>query len=204
MRGLTLTMIRTPPFVLTYRFEKLILITLICFTLITLSVAKGWTLSKTAHHPKNKQLNTGDIVFQDTGIPPGKAVTAETGSNFTHCGVAIEKEGQLYAFEAVQPLQIIPLKTWKVRLKIFHASRLKNTQVLNHNSLPRAIAWSQKQLGKDYDLNFGSSDQKIYCSELVWKFYQQRISRQFCAPRTFDSYNNKDQAVLKPFYNAMV
>lgn len=27
--------------------------------------------------------------------------------------------------------------------------------------------------GKDYDLYFGWSDQRIYCSELVWKIYKR-------------------------------
>jgi uncharacterized protein YycO len=28
-------------------------------------------------------------------------------------------------------------------------------------------------IGKDYDFAFGWSDDKIYCSELIWKIYKQ-------------------------------
>ncbi|MDB4408699.1 YiiX/YebB-like N1pC/P60 family cysteine hydrolase [Akkermansiaceae bacterium] len=177
--------------------KKLNLFILLCFTLTPVSVAKGWNLFKSAHHPKYEQLQTGDIVFQDTGSAQGEAVTAATGSSFTHCGVVLEKEGRLYVFEAVQPVQLIPLKAWKVRSKIFHARRLKNTRPLNNDSLLRAIAWGQKQLGKDYDLNFRWSDQNMYCSELVWKVYKQATGQQLCAPQTFDSYDLQNTTVLK-------
>jgi len=34
---------------------------------------------------------------------------------------------------------------------------------------------SEKFLGKDYDMYFDWSDDKIYCSELVWKSYDKLI-----------------------------
>lgn len=39
----------------------------------------------------------------------------------------------------------------------------------------KMFASARKMLGKNYDLYFGWSDDRIYCSELVWKIYQQGL-----------------------------
>ena len=175
--------------------ELLILVFGVCFLLPM--TAKGWFLLNNAHHPKYARLQTGDIVFQDTGGHQGKAVTAATGSNLTHVGVILEKEGRLYVFEAVQPVQIIPLEAWKVRSKIFHARRLIDHRLFDNDAFLRAVSWGQKQLGKKYDFKFRWSDDEMYCSELVWKIYREAIRRPLCTPRTFDSYNLEDQNTLR-------
>ena len=152
---------------------------------------------KAAHHPRYERLQTGDIVFQDTGGAQGKAVTAATNSNFTHCGVVFEQDGKLYVFEAVQPVKIVPLNVWKARSKVFHARRLKDRAKLTNNSLVKAMAWGERQLGKDYDFKFLWNDEQLYCSELVWKVYHQATGIKICEPKRFKDYDLEDQAVLK-------
>lgn len=52
--------------------------------------------------------------------------------------------------------------------------RLKNTdQILTAETLRRLKQEGEKFKGKDYDLAFEWSDDKIYCSELIWKIYQR-------------------------------
>jgi uncharacterized protein YycO len=36
----------------------------------------------------------------------------------------------------------------------------------------------QKFIGKKYDFTFGWTDEKIYCSELVWKIYDRALGVQ--------------------------
>ena len=52
-------------------------------------------------------------------------------------------------------------------------------------------------LGKDYDLQFRWSDDKIYCSELVWKAYKHATGIELCPPRPFKSYNLKSPTVQR-------
>lgn len=170
---------------------------IISLLLLTITAAKAWPLFKTTHHPRYQRLETGDIVFQDTRGAQGKAVADATGSTFTHCGVVFENKGKLYVFEAVQPVKIVTLDTWKSRSKVFHARRLKNRTRLTNDSLLRAIAWGEKQLGKNYDLKFQWSDESLYCSELVWKVYHQSTGIKICQPKRFKDYDLSDQSVIK-------
>jgi len=152
-------------------------------------------LSKTRKHPRYAQLQTGDIVFQDTGGIQGAAIEAATGSKFTHCGVIFESKGNLYVLEAVQPVSIIPLQEWKKRSTVFHARRLKNTEKLDQAVVNKAAKWGEKQLGKPYDLLFKWGDNSLYCSELVWKIYKESAGITLCKPKKFESYFLEDKVV---------
>lgn len=151
--------------------------------------------SKTWKHPRYEPLQTGDIVFQDTGGMQGAAIEAATGSNFTHCGVVFESKGTLYVLEAVEPVSIVTLKDWKKRSSVFHARRLKNTAKLDQTTVNKAAVWGKKQLGKPYDLLFEWDDDSLYCSELVWKIYKESAGITLCKPKSFESYFLEDEVV---------
>ena len=52
--------------------------------------------------------------------------------------------------------------------------RLKNAdQILTNSTLTKIKQIGEQFKGKPYDIKFEWSDEKIYCSELVWKMYQQ-------------------------------
>ncbi|MDA8972748.1 YiiX/YebB-like N1pC/P60 family cysteine hydrolase [bacterium] len=159
--------------------------------------AQGSLFSKKSPHPNYERLRTGDIVFQDTGGAQGEAVRAATKSPFTHCGVVFETNGQFYVLEAVQPVQVIPLKRWKARSKIFHARRLKNPRPLDAAAIKKASAWGNAQLRKNYDSLFQWGDDELYCSELVWKVYKKAANIELCQPKPFSAYFLNDPAVLK-------
>ncbi len=48
---------------------------------------------------------------------------------------------------------------------------------------------------KDYDLYFEWSDDKIYCSELVWKIYKNGANIELCPLAKLKSFNLKDPKV---------
>ena len=152
---------------------------------------------KTWKHPRYEQLQTGDIVFQDTGGLQGAAIEAATGSNFTHCGVVFESENTLYVLEAVEPVSIVTLEDWKKRSSVFHARRLKNREKLNQAAVNKAAKWGEKQLGKPYDLQFKWGDNSLYCSELVWKIYKESAGITLCKPKNFESYFLEDEVVRR-------
>ena len=85
---------------------------------------------------------------------------------------------QLYLFEAVQPVKLTSLSDWVKRGVNSHyvVKRIKNSQqYLNGEAIERMKGIADKFKGKDYDIYFEWSDEKIYCSELVWKIYKETL-----------------------------
>ena len=53
-------------------------------------------------------------------------------------------------------------------------SRLKNAdEILTAEVVKRMESQIDVHLGKSYDIHFDWSDDKMYCSELVWKIYKE-------------------------------
>ena len=56
---------------------------------------------------------------------------------------------------------------------------------------------SEKFKGKNYDLTFEWSDDKIYCSELIWKIYQRTTGIEIGKPEKLSDFDLTDEAVKK-------
>lgn len=132
-------------------------------------------------------LQEGDIVFHGNAGEQCDAIREATGSPYTHCGVVFEKDGRLMVLEAVQPVRVTTVEAFQQRSLpgSFHARRLK--QPADPAAINKAKAWGSKQTGRNYDYLFGWEDGALYCSELVWKAYQQ-AGIELCEPRRFHDY----------------
>ncbi|MDR2128763.1 MAG: YiiX family permuted papain-like enzyme [Burkholderiaceae bacterium] len=121
-------------------------------------------------------LMEGDIVFQSLLLGQGQAIQAATHSKYTHMGLILEEQGSFYVLEASNTVRTTPLNVW-IRSGDdgkYVVKRLKNAaKVLSAQTLAKMRAEGERLKGKSYDLTFGWSDEKIYCSELVWKIYQR-------------------------------
>lgn len=121
-------------------------------------------------------LQNGDIIFQSSLSPQCKAIQLATHSPYSHCGIIFEKDNQWYVYEALQPVTVTPMKEWTARGDKGHyvIKRLKNAnEVLTPAVLAKMYKIGEGYLGKNYDLYFEWSDDRIYCSELVWKIYKE-------------------------------
>lgn len=132
-------------------------------------------------------LREGDIVFHGTGGEQAEAVRRATGSPYTHCGVVFAENGRLMVLEAVQPVRVTTVAEFQRRSRpgTFHARRLKSPP--DAAGLEKAKAWGTRQIGLDYDARFRWSGETLYCSELVWKAFEQAGVR-LCEPRRFHDY----------------
>ena len=140
-------------------------------------------------------LQEGDIVFSGSARGQGEAIIAATASPWTHCGIVFVKDGRLMVLEAVQPVGITTLDAFIARGgAAFTARRLKIAPA--PDAVQKARTWATAQIGRDYDAAFRWDDQRFYCSELVWKFYQ-RAGIELCPPRHFRDYNLQHPAVRK-------
>lgn len=118
----------------------------------------------------------GDILFQVSQSAQSQAIQLATGSRYSHMGIVYLRKGEPYVFEAVQPVKLTPLQDWIKRGKDGHfvAKRLLNSAtLLSPQVLQQMRSVGERFSGKDYDLYFEWSDERMYCSELVWKIFKR-------------------------------
>ena len=152
------------------------------------------------------QLRDGDLIFHTSLSAQSRAIQLATHSVWSHCGIVYKEGGKWQVFEAVQPVKLTPLADWVARGQGGHfvTKRLRDAEaVLTPAALARMKAAGQPMLGHNYDLYFGWSDDRIYCSELIWKVYERGLGRRLGHLqhlRDFDLSNPAVQAKLQERY----
>lgn len=124
------------------------------------------------------QWKDGDIIFQISQSSQCKAVQAATKSQYAHVGIMFQMDYKWYVLEAVGPVVFTPLAQWIARGERGHyvVKRLKVTSKLNVTTLECMKNKGQTYLGLPYDLTFEWSEERMYCSELVWKLYKSCLN----------------------------
>jgi hypothetical protein len=144
------------------------------------------------------KLRNGDLVFQTSQSAQSQAIQLATHSPYSHCGILFQEQGEWRVFEAVQPVSETSLAAWAARGKDGKVvvKRLRNADtVLTPAALRRLKAAGEQYRGKNYDLYFGWSDDRIYCSELLWKMYQQATGREIGKLQTLREFDLSHPAV---------
>ena len=151
---------------------RLIIITLLLIFSIP-SFAGGTSLD----FPKE-----GDIVFIWSKSRQSPFISYATGSLYTHCGVVVENNNELYVLEASNQLKLTPYKQFleNARLNYYERIRIIDNDI--------KIDY-EKYLNKKYDLQFDFNNDKIYCSELVYLIYKDQFNIELCEPKQIKEYN---------------
>ena len=130
-------------------------------------------------------IKVGDIVLQPLHCWTCSLIEAQTQSEYSHIGVVVEiSNDQVWVAEAYQKVQVLSLaefnsKTQKgIPLKIMRPSFVptdfKSIYFKHFDGLP-------------YDAKFLWSDEKIYCSELIYKLFElAKMTVPKPAPMIFD------------------
>ena len=150
--------------------------------------------------PDNQDIKNGDLIFQTSLSSQSKAIQLATKSKYSHCGIIYQEGKKWYVFEAVQPVKRTPLDKWIKRGEggKYVVKRLKNAdQVLTPAVLAEMKKVGDKFIGKNYDLTFEWSDNKIYCSELIWKIYQRATGIEIGKLQKLRDFDLSDAAVRK-------
>ena len=151
-------------------------------------------------------LQNGDIIFQTSQSKQCTAVRIATRSIYSHCGIIYIEKSKVYVYEAVGPVKMTPFSEWIEHGKDskYVVKRLKNASVdLTPLIFSKIKASGEKYKGKSYDIYFGWSDDKIYCSELVWKIYKQGANIEvgkLQKLKEFDLTSKEVKAILKERY----
>jgi len=142
------------------------------------------------------ELRDGDIIFHTSKSNQSQMLQVATNSELTHVGVIFFRNGLPYVFEAVQPVKITRLENFIARGVDGKYKIVRYKDGLTKEQINLGIAYSKRQLGKNYDIKFQWSDKKMYCSELVWKIYKE-MGIDLCDPKTFSNYNISSPEVQK-------
>lgn len=124
------------------------------------------------------QLRDGDIIFQTSRSAQSIAIQKATHSKYSHVGIIFYRDGRPYVYEAADIVRYTLFKEWIAGGEGGHyvVKRLRDSgRALSSKNISKFRKAAALFRGKPYDLTFGWSDDRIYCSELVWKVYDRGI-----------------------------
>lgn len=178
-------------------FFSILIIVFILYHLFTSSISEKTNATT---------FQNGDIIFQTSQSKQCTAVRIATRSIYSHCGIIYIEKNKIFVYEAVGPVKMTPFSEWIQHGEDskYVVKRLKNASTdLTPSIFSKIKASGAKYKGKSYDIYFGWSDDKIYCSELVWKLYKQGANIEvgkLQKLKEFDLSSKEVKAILKERY----
>ncbi len=153
----------------------------------------SFVLNAQAQVPSQIQLQEGDIIFHQSQSSQSLALREITQSVWTHTGVIIRNQNKWFVVEAARGVEVTPLQSFIERgvNKKYIIKRLKpelRSQSQNQMVSPKLKTALLAYVGLKYDLWFEWSDSTIYCSELVWKAYDDAFGIQLTTPERFKDF----------------
>jgi uncharacterized protein YycO len=149
----------------------------------------------TASGHASDRLRDGDIIFHTSRSAQSAAIQRATHSPFSHVGVILFRDGQPFVFEAIATVRYTPLADWIARGEggRYVVKRLKTPLTAEQSARLRVAA--RQFEGKPYDLYFEWSNERLYCSELVWKMYEQAAGVQLGTRQKLREFDLTDPVV---------
>ncbi len=169
----------------------------ISFRIISLTLIISLFISCSTDSFENK-LKSGDIIFQTSKSQQSKAIQLATHSKYSHVGIVYVENDKILVYEAVQPVKLTPLHEWIDRgeKKHFVVKRLKESEkYLTSSNLMKMKSIGEKFIGKNYDIYFEWSNDRIYCSELVWKIYKEAVGIEIGKLQTLKEFDLENEIV---------
>lgn len=121
-------------------------------------------------------LIEGDIIFQQSQTDQAPAVGEATNSEWTHVGIVVKRNKNWYVAEARGPLQITPIYTFIGRSQN-NSFRIVRFKYFDPQTMIKELYRSIYRYNQPYDIYFEFSDERIYCSELVYKVFKEITGR---------------------------
>ena len=153
--------------------------------LLPLDIVKGGrsynrSRRKPATKPNHYEPQEGDLVFQALPLDLDLVVAIEgvTESHYSHVGVLHKRDGEWTVIEASSPGVIYtPFEKWKThgRNMRWAAFRLKAE---HQKHIPQFLANLHPHAGKAYDFKYELSENKLYCSELVYHAWKKTTRQE--------------------------
>ena len=153
--------------------------------------------------PQLPPVKEGDIIFQTSRSNQSVAIQKATHSPYSHMGLVLSRDGKPYVLEASATVRYTPLEDWIKRGIGGHyvVKRVRYPdKVLSQKVLARLHEEAGRLEGREYDYAFEWSDDRIYCSELVWKLYQRITGLELGKPQALRDFDLTDPAVVRKLH----
>ncbi len=127
---------------------------------------------------ENYIQKNGDIIFQS--LPKVDLVEAIEGvseSPYSHVGLVIQKNNLWFVRESIGMVQDTLLDEWKKRGREGKFSVYRFKTSYPHN-IQKIIKESEKYIGLPYDFKYKWDKENIYCSELIFRAYQDATNNE--------------------------
>ena len=126
------------------------------------------------------QVEEGDIIFQ--ALPKVndlvKMIEGVTESPYSHCGVVTRENGNWIVVEAVSPVRKTSLYWWIARGRGWGKFAVYRLKEEHREHIPRFIEELEPFMGRPYDMKYRMDDERIYCSELVYKAWKNATGEE--------------------------
>jgi hypothetical protein len=154
------------------RRQRLIALAVFALCVIIGAAGLAWVLGPAYRAAAQYEPQAGDVVFQSMPHTPLiEAIEGASESSLSHCGIVGQHHGQWVVYEALRGVEITPLKLFLLRGRQqgFAVYRLRESY---RPQIPAILAATQQYLGRPYDIRYELDDEKIYCSELIYKAFR--------------------------------
>lgn len=141
------------------------------------------------------QPQDGDVIFHTCPSSQSRAIQLATESPYSHVGIVHIRQGKPFVYEAIARVSLTPLQSWIERGEDNHFMAMRHKTELSPAQQENLKNAGMQYQGLPYDLHFEWSDNKMYCSELVWKIYEN-IGLELTPKRPMKDYRF-DHPVVK-------
>tara|TARA_Y100001934_G_scaffold170643_1_gene202565 strand:+ start:2206 stop:2790 length:585 start_codon:yes stop_codon:yes gene_type:complete len=155
------------------------------------------------NEPERYQPREGDIVFQALPLEDDliQAIEGVTESTYSHVGVLLKRDTEWIVIEASRPGVIYtPFDEWKTKGRDgrWAAYRLKATY---QDNITQFLGELQQHIGKPYDFKYELTEDKLYCSELIYHAWRSSTGEQMGELKKIGELNWKPYREVIEKYN---
>jgi hypothetical protein len=141
-------------------------------------------------------LRDGDLIFHTSRSTQSAAIQRATHSPYSHVGIILYRDDKPFVFEAIATVRYTPLADWIARGDGGRYVVKRLARPLTPEQAAQLRVAARQFEGKPYDLYFEWSDERIYCSELVWKMYEQALGVQLGTRQKLREFDLSDPVVM--------
>jgi len=145
-----------------------------------------------------EDFREGDVIFQTTNSRQAEAIRLTTKSLYTHIGIVYESEEGLYVYESNRSVRTRSLRAViesGIDQKYVVKRLIECDRLLTDKAIANMKKVGDQYLGRLYDSFFEWSDERFYCSELVWKIFDEGLGIKLCELKELRDYD-LDQTLI--------
>lgn len=114
----------------------------------------------------------GDVLFQSLpSCELVRAIEGITASPWSHCGVLFRRDRSWMVIEALGSVSETPYWLWVIRGRGAAMAAFRISDVTS-DELDHVASSARRFLGRPYDFRYAPGDDEMYCSELVYRAFE--------------------------------